>query len=101
MSEILTPQTAAEKARELLSSRVAVIESLAAAANAHSEAQAKADEAARTLAQAYADAERAGWSTSELTQFGIRKPDRRAPGRPRAGRKPKANESGQDPRVDD
>jgi hypothetical protein len=101
MTEILTPHTAAEKARELLASRVAVIEALAAAANTYNDAQAKVDEAARALAQAYADAERAGWSTTELMQFGIRKPDRRAPGRPRTIRKPKPSERAADTPTDD
>ncbi len=33
---------------------------------------------------------RAGWSGAELAQFGVRKPERRAPGRPRTARKPAA-----------
>lgn len=92
MTDTVTPETAATKARELLAARVTVVEKLAAAAAAHTTAQARADEAAKAFGQAYADAERAGWSTAELTQLGLRRPDRRAPGRPRSARKARTGE---------
>lgn len=90
MTDLLNSEKAASKARDLLASRVTVIEKLADAAQANDAAQVAAHEAEKTLAAAYADAERAGWSGAELAQFGVRKPERRAPGRPRTARKPAA-----------
>lgn len=90
MTDIMSTEKAAQKARDLLTSRVAVVERLVAAARAHNDAQTTASEAEKTLAAAYAEAERTGWSPAELAQFGVRKPDRRGPGRPRQQRQPTA-----------
>jgi len=88
MTDIMSTEKATQKARDLLTSRVSVVERLVTAARAHNDAQTLAAEAEKTLTAAYADAERAGWSPAELAQFGVRKPERRAPGRPRQQRQP-------------
>lgn len=87
MTEILSPESAAERARELLNERVTVIERLVAAANARAQAAAQLDEADRQLASHYAEAERAGWTAAELAKFGVKSPARRSPGRPRNPRR--------------
>lgn len=86
----MSPEDTARRARELLDSRVQIVENLARLASEHDAAQAAAVQAERSFAAAYADAERAGWTGNELSTLGIKKPERRAPGRPKSARRTSA-----------
>lgn len=99
MTDIMSTANATEKAGDLFTSRVAVVERLVAAAHTHHDAQTIAHETEKTLAAAYAEAERTGWSPAELAQFGVRKPGRRAPGRPRQERHPATAKANTPPAV--
>lgn len=83
MATTMSPDEAAQKARELLDARVEKVQELASAARDLSAAQEALDASAKTYAQVWAAAERAGWAVSELRQFGLVEPGRRRPGRPR------------------
>ena len=99
MSDTMSPEETARRARELLDTRVQIVENLARLARDQDAAQAAAAMAERTFAAAYAEAERAGWTSAELTSLAIRKPERRAPGRPRSARRP-SRAAGADPTTD-
>lgn len=88
MSSDITPEQAAAAARELLNDRVAIIEKLAADASRLSQSQQRLAEAERDYANQWSDAERAGWSASELRKLGLSEPGRKRPGRPRKASKP-------------
>ncbi|HEY8756027.1 MAG TPA: hypothetical protein VIN65_06725, partial [Candidatus Dormibacteraeota bacterium] len=62
MTDIMSTEKATQKARDLLTSRVAVVERLVTAARARNDAQTLAHEAEKTLTAAYAEAERTGWA---------------------------------------
>lgn len=83
MSDTVTPQQAAETARQLLDERVAVIEELAQASTQLSRARDALTDAEKNYARQWAAAERAGWSTTELRKVGLTEPGRKRPGRPR------------------
>lgn len=83
MSIDVTPEGAAAAARDLLNDRVAVIETLAAAAARLGQAQQSLSTAEREYASQWSAAERAGWTTAELRKVGLSEPGRKRPGRPR------------------
>lgn len=87
MSETISPEDTVRRARELLDARVRLVEDLARLVSENDAAQAAANQAERTLAAAYVEAERAGWTAGELSTLGIKRPERRAPGRPRTARR--------------
>lgn len=73
-------------ARQLIDGRMQAVRDLAAARATTKRAQAALADAQRADAQAWAAAERAGWTAAELQKVGFSKPATRTPGRPRKGR---------------
>jgi hypothetical protein len=71
------------EARSLLNARIEVVRALARTRQAVTDAKTHLALAERADAQAYAEAERAGWTPDELRRIGLPPPARRRPGRPR------------------
>lgn len=86
MSQSISPQEAAASARKLLDARVAIIEQLAAALSRLSAASAAFEDAEREYGSMWAQAERSGWTATELRKVGLSEPGRRRPGRPKKPR---------------
>src|SRR5688500_10227354 len=80
-----------EAARALLENRIDAVRVLARARQNRIDKGAEFDIAEREEAAAFAAAQRAGWSVDELKRVGLDQPARKAPGRPRRSRKPRAN----------
>ena len=76
------------RARTLLDARMTAVRTAAATHAAMSEARDALTTAERAHADAYAAAQRAGWSTEELRKVGLDAPTRRRPGRPRRSTPP-------------
>lgn len=86
MSQSISPQEAAASARELLDARVAIVEQLAAASSRLSAARAAFEDVEREYGSMWAQAERSGWTATELRKVGLSEPGRRRPGRPKKPR---------------
>ncbi len=80
---VIDPDTAEKAARELLDSRVTTVRELAARRADLARARDALTTAERADAAAWAAAERAGWTESDLRRVGFEPPTTRAPGRPR------------------
>lgn len=83
MSDDITPEGAAAAARELLNDRIAIIERLAGTSARLNQARQTLSDVEQEYGALWADAERAGWSASELRKVGLSEPGRKRPGRPR------------------
>lgn len=83
-----------QAARQLIDGRIEAVRTLATARQTTEQARHALAEAQRADAQAWADAERAGWTSAELRRVGFT-PSRKAPGRPRStrSRPPQASET--------
>lgn len=74
-----------QAARQLIDGRIEAVRTLAAARQTTEQAQQALADAERADTQAWAAAERAGWTSAELRRVGFT-PPRKAPGRPRSSR---------------
>lgn len=78
------------RARTLLDTRMDAVRKGARTQGALAEAREALLAAERAHADAYAAAEKAGWTTDELRKVGLDTPTRRRPGRPRRSTPPPA-----------
>jgi len=79
----IDPDTAGETARQLLDTRITAVRELAARRADLTHARDNVTTAERADTAAWANAEKAGWTETELRQVGFPAPGRRPPGRPR------------------
>ncbi len=77
------PDTAEKTARQLLDTRITAVRELAARRADLTHARDNVTAAERADTTAWANAEKAGWTETDLRQVGFTAPTRRAPGRPR------------------
>lgn len=75
-----------DAARALLENRIEAVRALAHARQGRIDKRGELDVAERAEAAAFAAAQRAGWSATELKKVGLDQPSRQAPGRPRRSR---------------
>lgn len=76
-----------DRARQLIENRMQSVRALADAQSHAQRATAAAEEADRAHAAAWANAERQGWTSAELTKIGLTPPRARRAGRPRQQRR--------------
>jgi len=79
----IDPDTAEKTARQLLDTRITAVRELAARRADLTHARDNVTTAERADTAAWANAEKAGWTETELRQVGFPAPGRRPPGRPR------------------
>lgn len=79
----MSPEEAAAKAREILDARVEHVRHLTDSARSLEKAREAFESATKEYSQAWSEAEKAGWTVSELRQLGLTEPGKRRPGRPR------------------
>lgn len=78
----LDPAAARAAAQQLYDERMTAVDALVAATNAARDLADQLITAERAAARAYADAQRAGWTSEDLKRIGLDAPTRRPPGRP-------------------
>lgn len=76
-----------DRARSLIEGRMQSVRALVDADTTTKRARAAVEEAEKAHAAAWADAERQGWTSTELTKIGLTPPRTRRPGRPRTQRR--------------